>query len=402
MDFSLPESAFYHLFFKNKTIMKAKTIKGHNTDEIATRLKECVGEGFTPTLAIVFMSVKQDRNVVTKLLDSHGISIFGATSAGEFIDGEIEEESIVMMLLDLKREYFKICFAETGEGTTREVGKRIGMLGRQTFEKPAFIVASGGVSADGEMVVRGIEDAAGESLTIFGGLAGDDLNMTATYVFTNNKVTDNGVVAIVIDEEKVSIKGIATSGWKPVGTVRTVTKSEGNIVYTIDDKPALDIVIKYLGISPSEFNKLNDTIINFGVYFPIQIQRENALPVMRTAMLANLQDRSFICAGSVPQGSKIKFSLPPDFDVIDQVLADCHEVKNKELPYADAMVLFSCKARHLTLGPMIGQEIEAVRNVWDKPLVGFFCYGEIGKAKVGKHEFHNSTCCLVLLKEQAN
>lgn len=381
--------------------MKAKSIKGCNPNEITSRLNEALADGFTPTLAIVFLSVKQDRDAITQMLDEKEILIFGATSSGEFIDGEIEKESIVMMLLDINKKYFNICLAQTGDGATREAGKRIGLAGVQTFKKAAFIVASGGVSADGEMVVRGIEDGAGEGVTIFGGLAGDDLNMTGTYVFTNHKATDNGVVAILIDEEKVSIKGIATSGWKPVGTVRTVTKSEGNVVYTIDNEPALDIVIKYLGISPSEFNKLNDAIINFGVYFPIQILRENAPPVMRTAMLANLEDRSFICAGSVPQGSKIRFSLPPDFDVIDEVVSDCNAVK-KELPDADAMVFFSCKARHLTLGPMIGEEIDAVKKMWDKPMVGFFCYGEMGKARTGKYEFHNSTCCLVLLKEQAN
>ncbi len=382
--------------------MKAKSIKGKSNDEIAIALKESMTDGFTPTIAIVFMSVKQDREAISKLLDEKSISIFGATSCGEFIDGEIEEESTVIMLLDLNPEYFKIAFEETGDSTTREAGRKIGALGKATFTKPAFIVASGGVSADGEMVVRGIEDGAGEGITIFGGCAGDDLNMTASYAFTNQKATDNGVVAIIINEEKVKIKGVATSGWKPVGTSRTVTKSEGNIVYTIDDEPALDIVMKYLGLTPSDFNKVNDTIINFGVYFPLQVQRENAPPVMRTAMLANVDERSLICAGSVSQGSKIKFSLPPDFDIVDQVVSDCNQLKKEHIPDADAMVFFSCKARHLTLGPVIGEEIEAVKNVWNKPMAGYFCYGEMGKTIDGKHEFHNSTCCLVLLKEESS
>jgi len=30
----------------------------------------------------------------------------------------------------------------------------------------------------------------------------------------------------------------------------------------------------------------------------------------------------------------------------------------------------------------------------------FFCYGEFGKSKKGKHEFHNNTCCVVVLKEK--
>ena len=55
-------------------------------------------------------------------------------------------------------------------------------------------------------------------------------------------------MAIIIDEDKIDIKGIATCGWKPIGIAKTVTRSSGNIVYTIDDKPALDLVIKYLGL----------------------------------------------------------------------------------------------------------------------------------------------------------
>lgn len=39
-------------------------------------------------------------------------------------------------------------------------------------------------------------------------------------------------------------------------------------------------------------------------------------------------------------------------------------------------------------------------NVWDAPFIGFFSYGEFGKSKKGKHEFHNNTCCVVALKER--
>ncbi|MBL0306480.1 MAG: hypothetical protein IPQ25_10735 [Chitinophagaceae bacterium] len=55
------------------------------------------------------------------------------------------------------------------------------------------------------------------------------------------------LIALIIDEDKISIKGLATCGWKPIGITKTVTKSEGNIVYTIDDQPALDLLMNYLG-----------------------------------------------------------------------------------------------------------------------------------------------------------
>ena len=49
-------------------------------------------------------------------------------------------------------------------------------------------------------------------------------------------------------KKKLIIKGIATCGWKAVGTEKTVTKSEGNHVFTVDDVPVLELTKKYGGL----------------------------------------------------------------------------------------------------------------------------------------------------------
>tara|TARA_R110002124_G_scaffold97014_2_gene241784 strand:- start:5129 stop:6268 length:1140 start_codon:yes stop_codon:yes gene_type:complete len=379
--------------------MKAKSIKGDSVEKIKAALEDAADDGFSPTLAIVFLSIKQDREAICKLLEEKNIAIFGATTAGEFIDGEIGEESTAIMLLDIKPEHFKVTHLETGERETRNIATEIGKKGLETFSNPAFIVASGGISTDGEMIVKGIEDAIGPEVTIFGGLAGDDFTMTGTYVFTNGKYDIDGLVAIILDEDHVQVAGLATSGWQPVGTVRTITKSEGNVVYTIDDQPALDVVIKYMGVNKN-IDEWTEVIMNVGSEFPMQLQREGAEPVIRAPLFANKEDRSLICAGGVPQGSKIRFSLPPDYDVIEKVIEECETVKENELPNAEAMIMFSCKARHLSLGPMVSEEINSVKEVWNAPMAGFFSYGEMGKATKGKHEFHNNTCSLVVLAER--
>jgi hypothetical protein len=379
--------------------MKAKSIKGKSPSEISDALNEALSDGYKPTLAVVFLSIKQDKEAISKLLDEKGIGIFGATTAGEFIDGDIGEESTAIMLLDINPADFEIMFVETGDENTRSIAKHIGEEGLKKFTNPAFIVVSGGISTDGEMIIRGIEDAVGPEVTIFGGMAGDDFTMTGTYVFTNGKSSNNALVAIILDEDKVSVKGLATSGWRPVGTERTITKSEGNVVYTIDDVPALDVVIKYMGVS-KDLDTWKDVIVNVGSEFPMQLLREAADPVLRAPLFANKADRSLTCAGSVPQGSKIRFSMPPTFDVIDKVVAECKNVKDNEQPEGEAMIMFSCKARHLSLGPIVGDEIQQVKDVWGTPMVGFFSYGEMGKASKGKHEFHNNTCSLVVLEEK--
>ena len=59
--------------------MKAKSIKGNSTSEIKTALEQSMADGFKPTLAIVFISVKQNREEICELLNNEAINIFGAT-----------------------------------------------------------------------------------------------------------------------------------------------------------------------------------------------------------------------------------------------------------------------------------------------------------------------------------
>jgi hypothetical protein len=79
---------------------------------------------------------------------------------------------------------------------------------------------------------------------------------------------------------------------------------------------------------------------------------------------------------------------------------ECKEVKKERQQEADALIMFSCISRHLSFGILMTEEIEQVKQVWDAPMVGFFSYGEFGKSRTGKHEFHNNTCCVVALKEK--
>ncbi len=387
--------------------MKAKSIKGKSTEEIKNALQQSMADGYQPTLAIVFLSVKQDREAVSKLLYDNGIQIFGATTAGEFIDGEIEEGSIVILLLDMNPAYFKIEFLETSQETAFEDAIKLGIAGKETFTNPAFIIANSGVTLDGEPFVEGIIEGFGKSpsandkeVTIFGGKAADDLALESTFVFTNGKSSDSAIVSFIIDEDKIEVKGIATCGWQAIGTTKTVTKSEGNTVYTIDDKPALDMLMNYLGVEIKQEDSKDIVTFLSSWYYPLQVERENVDPVIRTAMFANQEERSLICSGKVPQGAKIKFSLPPDFDSIDKVVEDCKGIKENAQQTADALIMFSCVSRYLSFGMVMKEELEQVQKIWEAPMAGFFSYGEYGKSKTGRYDYHNNTCCLVVLKEK--
>lgn len=379
--------------------MKAKSIKGTSHEEIQSALKHSMADGFTPTLAIVFLSVKQDHKAICKLLGDAGIAVFGCTTNGEFIDEVTEKGTIAMLLLDINRNYFQIYFEEYPEKNYREVTNHIAQKAKERFSTPAFFIAGSNMETDAEALLFGFEDVVGKEVNVYGCMAGDDFSFSDQFVFTNDHSSSRGLVCLVLDEEKIMIHGVATCGWRAVGTERTVTKSSGNHVYTVDDTPVLDITTKYGGlenVSPDNEGLLLEIAANF----PLQLQREKGDPVMRPGLVIDWSDHSFFCSGSVPEGSKIRFSLPPDFDVMEKVIKGVENLKATKMPDADALVVFSCAGRILSLGPLMTQEIEGIRSVWNVPMLGMFSNAELARATGGNLEMHNLTTCCVAIKEK--
>jgi len=379
--------------------MKAKSIKGNSPEEIKTALKESMADGFKPTLAIVFLSIKQDRNAISEILDKEGIAIYGATTHGEFTEEGISKESVAILLLDINPVFFTIFFSEYPEKNYREVTQAIAKKALGKFSQPSFLIAGSDMETDAEELLHGFEDIIGKQVNVYGGMAGDDYSFKEQFVFTNGQASNRGIVALVIDEDKLILNGKATCGWKPMGVEKTVTKSEGNRVYTIDNVSVLDMTKKYSGLE--NLTQENESIgIEIATSFPLQLQRDQGDPVMRPGLIVNWEDGSFICSGSVLQGSKVKFSLPPDFDVIEKVIQGCKELKATVMPEADALILFSCAGRLVSLGPLMNEEIEGVRKVWDVPMAGMFSNAELARATNGNLEMHNLTTCCVVLKEK--
>jgi hypothetical protein len=385
--------------------LKAKSLNGKSIEEIAAAVEASMADGFEPTLAIVFISIKQDRKAICEILHNEAIDIIGATSSGEFIDGHESDGETVIMLLDINRSDFSILFEDIGERSISDAAAHLAQQALQKFNRPAFILLSTGFSASrqflqGETLVRSIEKELGPQLNMFGGMAGDDITFTGTYVFTYNQSTDYGMAALVLNEDKISLQGMAISGWKPVGVFRTATKTEGNLIYTIDNEPALEMYLRYLGAQKSSADDQLSFFDSIGIHYPFQIERENREPLMCNPIGYDKEKKAMVCESDVPQGSKFRFSTPPDFDIIETVVGKAKELKNTAHAEADALLIFSCAGRLSALGPMAQQENEGLADVWKVPMAGFYTYGEFGRAINGKHEFHSTTNSWVVLKEK--
>jgi hypothetical protein len=370
--------------------MKAIVFSSPSVEQIGPHIQSVREEGLGPTLAIVFASIVHDLTELSAVFAKHDIDVFGASAFGEITNDEVHEGSIAVMLLEISREYYRLDVFD-GEGkTSYEVGLSVGQWAKSIYDNPALMVMSAGLLADGEQIVKGIIYAMEREVPIFGGLAATDTEeMQSTFVFGSSQLLGNGVVALIFDRNAVELQGIATSGWKGIGTPKTITKAEGNIVYRIDDEPALDVYDRYLNIG--------DELVLASEY-PLLLIRDDGSIVLRAAFVVN-EDKSIIYAGTVPEGAKVRFSMPPGSEIIDHALEQMSEF-NRQFPTSDAIVLFSCKARHLALGPMVGDEISAIRKLWEVPLVGFFTFGEIGPVPQGRCDFHNYTLVPVLVCER--
>lgn len=385
--------------------MKAKSIKGNTSDEIKKELAISISDNFTPNLAIVFISIKQDRKLVIDILNKNNIDVIGATSSGEFINGHQSEGETVIILMDIKKANYSILFEDIGNRSLEETTGSLVQSAFKKYKKPAFILlttllTSDGRMLDGEAVVNSIENHAGPDISMFGGMAGDDISFTGTWIFNNKQSTDYGITALVLDEEFIELFGLAFSGWKPMGVSRTVSKSEGNLIYTIDDRPALEMYLHYLGHEISSENDQLNFFDNIGVHYPFQIERKGREPKMCNPIGYDKEKNALICESDVPQGSHLRFSTPPEFDIIETVIDKANNLKTEQNADADALLIFSCAGRLSALGPMAQQENDGIQQVWNVPMAGFYTYGEFGKGLNGKHEFHSTTCCWVALKEK--
>lgn len=263
--------------------MKAKSISGDSLQQIETALQQCINETFKPTLAIVFISIRQDRKAVCEMLRKQVIDVLGATSCGEFINGQQTEGAASILLLELPRDHYILLSQEVGCTNIHKAATDLAQQALDKFRNPSLIVCSTGISTkgvyfDGEALVKSIKDVLGPDKIFFGGMAGDDMTFTGTYVFANDKEVENGLVALVLDADKIYVSGMAITGWKPMGLSRTVTKSSGDKLYTIDNISAVEMYFKYLGKGEKKSDEAFNIFEELGYTYPFIVERE---PVVR-------------------------------------------------------------------------------------------------------------------------
>ena len=374
--------------------MRIKAFSAETLQDLLLGLHSALSEGLKPTLGFIFCSVSMDIEKASQALGEFDFPFFGSSSYGEILlnrdESQVSKRSAVVALLEMPTDCFELKLFDEPELPPFALGTEIGRWGQSVFERPAFVMAKSGLKKSAEEVIRGMISSFADSVPIFGGLASDDAQFSETFVFTNTFCSRTGSVVCVFDRDKVAIDGISTSGWVGVGAPMVITASDDNMVFSLNDSPALELYTRYLGLDPED-------LPGIAIEYPLQLLSPDSTHVLRAVVGVDRERNALIFGGSMPQGSQVRFSISPGFETVENSRKD-FERFHEEFPTPDLLLVFSCMARLLALGPVVDQEIRTAQCLWNTPGLGFFCYGEFGKNSVGRYDFFNETCSLVLLK----
>lgn len=367
--------------------------------ELTAALEASITPDFAPTVAIAFCDPDFPFREAIHLFKVRGIQLVGCTSSGEIEGDQILEGSFTFLLMDIDPSVFEVVQFTHDDLEAYSSGKRLFSHAQARFDAPGIFLLISGVRVVGDGPVKGIRDSIDKEVPIFGGLAGDNVQHEATYVFTDQGEDDFGIAALIINQDFIEMEGLAVSGWKPLGRTHYITKSQKNMIYEIDNQPALDLFLSYFGHIEYKSSNISGLRTIPG-QFPLKLFRQDGSSTLRSLLIYDIENRALMAAGEILPGTKFKFCPPPGFEVVEQTIQEFKNFNSSGRNF-DALVMISCKGRHNSFGPILNDEVSSIYDIWQVPMIGFLANGEIGQVREGgKCEFHNVSCSLFGLKEK--
>ncbi len=288
------------------------------------------------------------------------------------------------------------------------VGLGICASGREYLDEPAMAVMLGEFSADSFKVfsgVRSMDDLAlkrftcGERPANFAIVHADPRNSEVPEIVTGlaarlesgfvvggltssrqqntqiaDKITEGGISGVMFADD-ITIATRLTQGCSPIGPKRTITQSQRNIIVTIDDRPALDVLKEDAGERLArDLNRLG------GVIFA-------GLPITGTDtgdyLVRNLVGidpaRGIVAIGDlVENGKPIMFCRRDTAAATEDMTRMLESMQKGLYTKPRGGVYYSCLGRGANLFGPDSEELQMIKAAFGEfPLVGFFCNGEI-------------------------
>lgn len=323
--------------------------------------------------------------------------LLGCSTAGEIAGTRVRDESLVVTALGFEHAHVRGAQLAINDGSSFELGAELA----DTLPAEGLVhvfVLSDGLRVNGTDLVRGLTARLPPAVTLTGGLSGDGARFEETLVMWDGPAAPNTIAIVGFYGEGLTVGCGSLGGWDPFGPERLITRSEGNVLYELDGKSALDLYKRYLGEHAEELPAT-------GLLFPLSLRTQGSRArIVRTILSVNERDQSVTFAGDMPVGAHAQL-MKANFDRLIDGAVGAARTSRESLgtSSADVAILISCFGRKLVLKQRVEEEVEGVRDVLGGAtvLAGFYSYGEISPFTPGAAcELHNQTMTITTISER--
>jgi hypothetical protein len=242
----------------------------------------------------------------------------------------------------------------------------------------------------GPHFIAGLQENLGKSFPCIGAsFSGIQHEPSRSSLYLNNEVLNNSCAGIIWGG-KIALGIGIKHGWKPLGKPHLVSSTVGNIVNSIDKKPAVELYEEYLGYDSA---KLKKYLKKLSVSYPIGV----FVPDEKEYLLRNVvavDDRgALICQGTIPEGSTIRLMISTQETCLDAITQAIKEAKNnlEQAPLKPGIatnsrfaIVFSSISRYNLLRRDVKKELDFIREgLGQIPFLGIYTYAELAPLMTG-------------------
>lgn len=354
-----------------------------------------------PSAALVLVFGHSDQSNPAQLYNGireryPNARIIGASSAGNILGDEIRRTDAVATAIRFREASVRIASTRFNPNdNTREQARQL-LAQLPATDLRHVLVFTDGLLLSGSELAEGFNHSTPDIL-ISGGMAADGKRFQSTWTMADNLPCSSQIVIAGLYGSSLAIGCGSYAGWSAFGASRKVTRSRGNILYELDNEPALALYKRYLGTFATDLPES-------GMRFPLSIQTDTNSPgIIRTLLGIDEENQSITFAGNIPQGSHVRLMHPNFNRLINGAnQATQHAPRINQDP-ALALIV-SCVGRRSVMADQVEDELCVIqKSLGEKvQLTGFYSYGEIGpmQATGNQCHLHNQTITVTSIYEQ--
>lgn len=349
----------------------------------------------TLVLAFAARAFDADTSFWQELKSTYPNSIIaGCSSAGEVYEDLVYDNTISLSVTQFNQTNLRFASASISGSNSYEVGTN---LVQQLIapDLKSILILSDGLLVNGSELANSMIEHLPKHIIVTGGLAGDGADFQKTWTLVDGIPTTGMVTAVGFYGDAIKVGHASKGGWDLFGPERNITKSSANIVYELDNKPALALYKEYLG-------ELASGLPATGLLFPLALKtNSNEEPLVRTLLAIDEENQSLIFAGDMPTGTVTQL-MRTNFDRLVEGAAQAAEQTNQNITSSQHLLIaISCVGRKLVLKERIDEEVEATLEALpaNTKQIGFYSYGELSPTGALACRLHNQTMTLTLISE---